>query len=507
MAKVRVHELAKEFGIESKTVLIELKRHGEFVKSASSMLEPRVVAMMRAHYTGEPDVGGAGPRSSDRRDIRDSLPEMVAASPTEKTGNRVPTSSAERTANATTRQGSEPAPKVVPLHSLSAAREVNEVLRTCREELAKGNRRLVLDFADATGFYPSAAVPVAAIVQHFRSQGLAVDMVNMPEIAEVMRIRNPLEASPGNLQETTEPLSRLWVYFDHAQANALTTRYMDCIRRKVECESGVLEALEWCLCEVLDNVTQHSESGAGFTMLQLHPQSKRLVASVADTGIGIRSSLSTSKSFRPRTDFDALTLCIREGVTKNEVTNQGNGLFGLTQIIEKNGGRLMMRTGKGRLTLAGDRVTGKNDQPSIGSGHQATFVDFQLNVDKPIRLGEALKHPPASLFLESLESDEGEHIVGIRDLAGGAGSRLAARELRTLIVNVLNDGAAHVVLDFEGQAVVSSSFADEVIGKLFAAMGFTTFTARIRIRNTNETVRALVDRAIAKRLATSSTGG
>ncbi|HJR40164.1 MAG TPA: translation initiation factor IF-2 N-terminal domain-containing protein, partial [Nocardioidaceae bacterium] len=43
MAKVRVHELAKEFGVESKVVLTKLGEMGEFVKSASSTVEPPVV--------------------------------------------------------------------------------------------------------------------------------------------------------------------------------------------------------------------------------------------------------------------------------------------------------------------------------------------------------------------------------------------------------------------------------------------------------------------------------
>jgi translation initiation factor IF-2 len=39
VAKVRVHELAKEFGVESKVILATLKDMGEFVKSASSTIE------------------------------------------------------------------------------------------------------------------------------------------------------------------------------------------------------------------------------------------------------------------------------------------------------------------------------------------------------------------------------------------------------------------------------------------------------------------------------------
>ena len=40
MAKVRVYELAKELGVESKILLNHLKEQGEFVRSASSTIEP-----------------------------------------------------------------------------------------------------------------------------------------------------------------------------------------------------------------------------------------------------------------------------------------------------------------------------------------------------------------------------------------------------------------------------------------------------------------------------------
>ncbi|MBA2456754.1 MAG: translation initiation factor IF-2 N-terminal domain-containing protein, partial [Nocardioidaceae bacterium] len=50
MAKVRVHELAKEFGVDSKTVLTTLKDMGEFVKSASSTVEAPVVRRLNESF-------------------------------------------------------------------------------------------------------------------------------------------------------------------------------------------------------------------------------------------------------------------------------------------------------------------------------------------------------------------------------------------------------------------------------------------------------------------------
>ena len=54
MAKLRVHELAKELGITSKELMGHLKEAGEFVKSSSSSLEPPVVRQMREKFASAP---------------------------------------------------------------------------------------------------------------------------------------------------------------------------------------------------------------------------------------------------------------------------------------------------------------------------------------------------------------------------------------------------------------------------------------------------------------------
>ncbi|WP_188078914.1 translation initiation factor IF-2 N-terminal domain-containing protein, partial [Actinotalea subterranea] len=50
MAKVRVYELAKELGVESKAIMAKLNELGEFVRSASSTIEPPVVRKLRDAY-------------------------------------------------------------------------------------------------------------------------------------------------------------------------------------------------------------------------------------------------------------------------------------------------------------------------------------------------------------------------------------------------------------------------------------------------------------------------
>ena len=61
MAKVRVYELAKELGVESKVVVAKLQEMGEFVRSASSTIEAPVVRRLREAYPAAPPASAPKP--------------------------------------------------------------------------------------------------------------------------------------------------------------------------------------------------------------------------------------------------------------------------------------------------------------------------------------------------------------------------------------------------------------------------------------------------------------
>ncbi|MBL1084935.1 translation initiation factor IF-2 [Streptomyces actinomycinicus] len=76
MAKVRVYELAKEFGVESKVVMAKLQELGEFVRSASSTIEAPVVRKLTDAFQG----GGSG-KSAAKPAPRKAAPRPAAPSP------------------------------------------------------------------------------------------------------------------------------------------------------------------------------------------------------------------------------------------------------------------------------------------------------------------------------------------------------------------------------------------------------------------------------------------
>ena len=103
--KLRVHELAKQLGVTSKELLAELKAQGEFVKTASSTVEPPVVRKMKKVY--EEKNAGAGADASAQAPTTKAAAKSAAksgAKPAAKPG-------AKPAAPAAAKPGAKPAAK------------------------------------------------------------------------------------------------------------------------------------------------------------------------------------------------------------------------------------------------------------------------------------------------------------------------------------------------------------------------------------------------------------
>jgi translation initiation factor IF-2 len=80
--KARVHELAKELGVESKIVLARLKEMGEFVKSASSTVEAPVARRLREVFVASPGpVASAVTAGEPKVSAKPAPPKRAAAKP------------------------------------------------------------------------------------------------------------------------------------------------------------------------------------------------------------------------------------------------------------------------------------------------------------------------------------------------------------------------------------------------------------------------------------------
>ncbi|MFF2850519.1 translation initiation factor IF-2 [Streptomyces sp. NPDC058001] len=129
MAKVRVYELAKEFGVESKAVMAKLQELGEFVRSASSTIEAPVVrkltdAFQQGNGSGKSGARPSAPKQAAPRPAapspaqaaRPAAPRPPAPKPavTERPAPAAAAPSTPAAPSAGPRPGPKPAPKPAP---------------------------------------------------------------------------------------------------------------------------------------------------------------------------------------------------------------------------------------------------------------------------------------------------------------------------------------------------------------------------------------------------------
>jgi translation initiation factor IF-2 len=137
VSKVRVHELAKQLGMESKEVLAKLQEMGEFVRSASSTVEAPVVRKLVALY---PDAKPA----EEKKPVKKAAAKKTAAS--KKTAEVNPELAAELAAELG-----------VDLAALKASRDAEKVAQ--EEAKAAAHEAAAADSTPAPGATP--ATPAA----------------------------------------------------------------------------------------------------------------------------------------------------------------------------------------------------------------------------------------------------------------------------------------------------------------------------------------------------------
>ncbi|MBT9554528.1 MAG: DUF4325 domain-containing protein [Myxococcales bacterium] len=258
--------------------------------------------------------------------------------------------------------------------------------------------------------------------------------------------------------------------------------------------------------EITDNVLNHSASPTGGVVgMTRFTARHEVVFCVADSGLGIRETLREGHA-NIQDDQEALEEAVKAGVTRNPLLGQGNGLAGTRTITSNSGGEMTLVSGHARLNVssAGSTVV------DFSSTRQfpGTFVVARIRTDSRVPLDELLSLPSRTGTAQDIidmryeDPHQDAFVIRLLDEPDGFGSRSAGRALRVKCNNLLDANPRYPVhLDWSGVTMVSSSFADECLGKLFVEMGATAYSARIRHRAMAGLVQALVDKAIMQRIA------
>ena len=389
-------------------------------------------------------------------------------------------------------------------HSFSRTSDLKYFLSRI-QDLDKGdtlNIGMMRDFFSS----PEIIVPCAGIIDLLKESGRIVKINFNRNKLSKSGLENPFTIEK-NSYELLSPMYKVWKYSNGAEVSQIVSAFVKYLDTKAECAKGVIEAFEWTTNEVMDNVLQHSQSGCGYVMCTV-TQNAHISFAVYDNGVGILRSFYGS-GFRFKSPFDAITSAMKRGFTRDKKTNQGNGLWGMSQLILNNRGILNI--------ISSGAIVGYNSKAElfkrelstvkIGDSHiPGTLVDFQFQCNNEVSLSEVFggDYKEANLFVESLEDDQDRIHLVIGDFSFGYTTRDSGERARHYAINMATQSneKQQIILDFKDINIISSSFADEFIAKLICHYGLLKFNSIFRIINVKEVNVPIINRAINQRITT-----
>lgn len=389
--------------------------------------------------------------------------------------------------------------------NLTNKRLIPEIINSLKRLHFKfGHKKIIFDLEQIEKVFPYPTVPIAGYIHYFQeSLGVDFEFINVPTYLRKIHFLSPDDINKTTTGLGTNFLDRIWLFHTSEDVHLLVNGFLSSIRKSCTVEEGILQACEWGLNEIMDNVIQHSNENVGFVMAQVLKDSNILKVSIFDYGQGIFESLRHSP-FKPRHAADAISLAVQEGVTRDKKIGQGNGMWGLYNIINLNDGTLQITSGKGNLNFINRTKTteSSNDIIMLSPKQQSTSINFDIRLNNSISMKEALGgYEPIDLFIENLEDEFDRIVYKIIEQSSGTGTRQSGERIRNEIVNIYKSSKKPVILDFQGIGIIASSFADELIGKLVQELGLFQFQAAFPMKNMNNTVQAIVQRSLSQRLA------
>lgn len=377
--------------------------------------------------------------------------------------------------------------------------------------LAKGFSEVILDFTDLTFTHPPAMLMIISHVIRKASDGIEFQ-VALPRDETLSRL-----FVNSNWAHLIEP--KRFDYSKFKRGNHLPTKRFTNAKEQADAVNEVAEtlltslsgltrnhlrAIEWSVNEITDNVLVHSDSGnGGLVQVMTQKTRKRVEFVVADAGIGVAQSLRAAHSSM-ESDVTALTKAIEEGVTRDKSLGQGNGLYGSYRIAVKSLGNFSVHANKATLYYADKAgLHSKKEQTDFKGSVVVCGIDYS----NPLLLEEALKfggtsHTPVDTIELKYETEnEGEILFNLKQEADSLGSREAGRPIRQKLVSLWHvSNASRIVVDMSDIYLISSSFADEVFGKLFVEIGPVQFSSTFQLKSVDAMVRQIIDKAIMQRM-------
>ena len=165
------------------------------------------------------------------------------------------------------------------------------------------------------------------------------------------------------------------VSIDVFDAQTLNNVYQDVVgalTAHLEIEVSVLQALSYCLYEMMDNVHIHSGKSLGTAMTYYDSECRSVRVLIADDGIGIKASLAENIKYKDITEPDALRICLEDKITDGK--GMGFGLYTTSKLVDCIGKKFVLHSGSHKLIIQSGQTS------VVENGYwQGTLIYMEIN--------------------------------------------------------------------------------------------------------------------------------
>ena len=135
--------------------------------------------------------------------------------------------------------------------------------------------------------------------------------------------------------------------FDVQTLNNVYKDVINAMTSHFEIEVSVLQALSYCLYEMMDNVHIHSGKPLGTAITYFDSTQNTMSILIADDGMGIKASLSENERYKDITEPEALKMCLEDKITDGK--GLGFGLYTTSRLVDSIGKEFILHSGKHKL--------------------------------------------------------------------------------------------------------------------------------------------------------------
>lgn len=375
----------------------------------------------------------------------------------------------------------------------------------------KGYQNITLDFSNLNAAFADGMVPLCSYIMHLKNDiGIDVEYIapSSERLSRMFINTNWAHLIDNDILESKYSGYRQFpttIVNSDDDLSSVVNNILDCVLRATELQSKRdLGVIEWSINEIAENILRHSESSVGgLVHLSRFVKNKKCIEIVfADSGIGIANSLKVISKYSNKSDAELIELATQEGITNGK--GMGNGLFGARSACIQSNGYFKIYSNHGKLEITSpeeDCVHLTNMKIPFNGTAVCVALDFSTPgiLERALKFNNKVYHC-FSVYTENKYDDENLVFI-VKNEVASLSTRAIGLYFRKKIVNLIEmQNPDYITFDFiDIDSTMSSSFADEVFGKLIEEKG-RAFLNKIILINITDINKKLISRAIVQRL-------